>query len=156
MHFLPGQPVESNGQVSAGVQTNYQFSGAQGWTINTGVDVELTDAFLRQTQYGSTQGSAFLVATIPQGKQYDYQVYATQASYFVDVDWPLAQDLWLSTGLRYEHMAYDYNNRMLAGRTDEDGAACGFGGCRYSRPADRNDRFNNWSPSVGRALRVGG
>ena len=149
MHFLPGQPVESNGQVSAGVQTNYQFSGAQGWTINTGVDVELTDAFLRQTQYGSTQGSAFLVATIPQGKQYDYQVYATQASYFVDVDWPLAQDLWLSTGLRYEHMAYDYNNRMLDGRTDEDGAACGFGGCRYSRPADRNDRFNNWSPSVG-------
>ena len=144
MHFLPGQPVESNGQVSAGVQTNYQFSGAQGWIINTGVDVELTDAFLRQTQYGSIS-----VATIPQGKQYDYQVYATQASYFVDIDWPLAQHLWLSTGLRYEYMAYDYNNRMLAGRTDEDGAACGFGGCRYSRPADRNDRFNNWSPSVG-------
>ena len=149
MHFLPGQPVESNGQTSVGVQTNYQFSGEQGWTINTGLDVELTDAFLRQTQYGPTQGSAFLVATILQGKQYDYQVYATQASYFVDVDWPLAQDLWLSAGLRYEYMAYDYNNRMLAGRTDEDGAACGFGGCRYSRPADRNDRFNNWSPSVG-------
>src|SRR5690606_39717198 len=51
--------------------------------------------------------------------------------------------------VRYEHMAYNYDNRMIAGRTREDGTPCGFGGCRYSRPADRKDRFDNLSPKLG-------
>ena len=38
---------------------------------------------------------------------------------------------------------------MIDGRTRDDGTACGFGGCRFSRPADREDSFNNWSPRVG-------
>ena len=46
-------------------------------------------------------------------------------------------------------MAYDYDNRMIAGRTREDGTPCGFGGCRYSRPGDREDRFDNLSPKLG-------
>src|SRR5690606_6463590 len=44
---------------------------------------------------------------------------------------------------------YDYDNRMVAGRTRDDGTECGFDGCRYSRPADREDSFDNWSPKIG-------
>ena len=38
---------------------------------------------------------------------------------------------------------------MLAGRTDEQGLECGFGGCRFSRPDDRSDDFLQWSPQLG-------
>ncbi len=38
---------------------------------------------------------------------------------------------------------------MRDGRTRDDGSACGFSGCRYSRPADRSDDFGNWSPKLG-------
>jgi iron complex outermembrane receptor protein len=38
---------------------------------------------------------------------------------------------------------------MLSGRTQEDGTACGFGGCRYSRPDDRSDTFENISSTIG-------
>ena len=44
---------------------------------------------------------------------------------------------------------YDYDNMMLDGRTNDQGVACGFGGCRYSRPADRGDNFTNLSPKIG-------
>ena len=40
--------------------------------------------------------------------------------------------------LRAERTHYDYDNRMLDGNTRDDGSACGFGGCLYTRPADRD------------------
>ena len=46
-------------------------------------------------------------------------------------------------------MRYDYDNKMLAGRTKADGTKCGRGGCRYSRPASGEDDFNNWSSNLG-------
>ena len=46
-------------------------------------------------------------------------------------------------------MKYDYNNRMNSGRVDENGDACGFGGCRYTRPEDREDSFSDVSLEAG-------
>jgi outer membrane receptor protein involved in Fe transport len=54
----------------------------------------------------------------------------------------------LSLGLRVEDTNYDYDNKMIDGRTDENGVACRFG-CRYNRPADRSDSFTNISPKLG-------
>ena len=51
--------------------------------------------------------------------------------------------------MRFERMNYDYDNNMLTGRTREDGTVCGFGGCRYNRPADRSDTFANVAPKLG-------
>ena len=45
-------------------------------------------------------------------------------------------------------MGYEYDNKMIDGRTDEFGVACRFG-CRYNRPADRDDSFTNLSPKLG-------
>tara|TARA_B100001996_G_scaffold353478_1_gene314870 strand:- start:237 stop:1067 length:831 start_codon:yes stop_codon:yes gene_type:complete len=38
---------------------------------------------------------------------------------------------------------------MLDGRTGANGVACGFGGCRFNRPADRDDDFSDVSPKLG-------
>jgi outer membrane receptor protein involved in Fe transport len=47
-----------------------------------------------------------------------------------------------------EYVGYDYDNRMLAGNTDENGVPCVPSGCLYSRPADRNDSFTNTAPKL--------
>lgn len=147
-HFLPGQPLEENGQRSAGVQAAlYRYTATS--RLIAGIDGELTRGWLRQSQDNPTEGSAMLQETIPVGRHYDYRVSAWQLAPFVQWDWTFAPRWKLSAGLRYEHMAYDYDNRMVAGRTRDDGSECGFDGCRYSRPADREDNFDNWSPKVG-------
>jgi len=51
-------------------------------------------------------------------------------------------------------MRYDYSNNMLAGRTKADGSTCGFGGCRYTRPVDREDSFNNVSFEAGSLFKI--
>ncbi|MFA5496066.1 MAG: TonB-dependent receptor, partial [Porticoccaceae bacterium] len=147
-HFLPGQPVEENGQRSAGVQAAlYRYTANS--RLIAGIDGELTRGWLRQSQDKPTEGSAMLQETIPVGRHYDYRVSAWQLAPFVQWDWAFAPRWKLSAGLRYEHMAYDYDNRLVAGRTRDDGTECGFDGCRYSRPADREDSFDNWSPKIG-------
>lgn len=148
MHFLPGTPMEENDQDSVGVQTLWQRKLDSSLTVNLGVDAEYTQGGLQQYQDSPTQGSAFLVATVPVGQHYDYDVDATLIAPFISLEWQ--QDDWLvSLGLRYEHMNYGYTNNMLSGRTRDDGSLCGFGGCRYARPASRENSFSNASPKLG-------
>ena len=148
MHFLPGQPIEENEQDSIGILSsiNWNLTSTIQWTL--GIDAEKTSAKLRQFQPNATQGSAFLQATIPAGLQYDYKVDADMIAAFTEFSWFLNDDLQILAGLRAEQIDYQYDNLMIAGRTDEAGNACGFGGCRYSRPADRSDDFSNVSPQI--------
>lgn len=145
-HFLPGAPTEDNKHSSIGLQ----FASYKDFSTNTmlsfGVDTELTQGALSQAQPGPTKGSAFLVGTIPAGKHYDYEVDATQIAPFAHLQHYWENGFDISLGLRYERMEYDYNNKMIDGRTRENGVPCGFGGCRYNRPADRTDSFGNWAP----------
>ena len=144
-HFLPGQPLEENGHTSAGViatamlrDTNVQ--------ITAGVDIEWSDMFLEETQAAPTEGSAFLVATRPVGKHYDYTVTSLGAAPYVQTEYRAGERLSIGAGLRLDYLHYDYDNRMLDGNTRDDGTPCGFGGCLYSRPADRSDSFTNLAP----------
>ena len=151
-HFLPGQPVEEQGQDSIGFQAH--LSDASGSWV-TGLELELTQGYLQETQEAPTQGSAFLVATIPTGKHYDYEVDATLAAAFAEYRAGLGDNLSLIVGARYEFMQYDYDNLMLAGRTRDDGTPCSRGGCRFNRPADRKDSFSNASPRLGLIYELG-
>ena len=147
-HFLPGTPLEKNSQTGVGIQSFYQHSLNNTIKINLGLDGEYTRANFTQIQSKPTQGSAFLVATVPTGKQYDYDVNATLYAPYLSINWQLNK--WLVTmGMRYEHMQYDYTSTMLAGRTKDDGTKCGFGGCRYSRPPSGKNNFYNVSPKLG-------
>jgi len=145
MHFLPGQPMEKNGHQSLGLQWqgNLYFSDSQ---LTVGLDSEYTSGFLEQFQESPTQsGSAFLDNVLPQGQQYDYEVSAQVIAIYANWQRPLAQDWSLTLAGRFDYLHYDYDNRMLDGNTRDDGTVCGFGGCRYSRPADREDSFDDFS-----------
>ncbi|WP_444945051.1 TonB-dependent receptor [Microbulbifer sp. ZKSA006] len=137
-HFLPGDPLEKNGQKSIGVQSVYRVSLVDSVALAFGLDFEYTDSFLKQSQ--------------DKVKHYDYQVDALTISPYMYADWRLTDILSVTLGLRYEVMDYDYSNRMQDGHTDEDGIPCGgstFGSCRYSRPRDSGDSFTNLSPKLG-------
>jgi len=145
-HFLPGTPLETNGQDSAGLL----FSWSNPGTLSAGVDLEWAEGTLIEFQQDPLEtGSDFLKETRPQGFHYDYDVKATTLAGWMQWQHELRPDLELTAGLRAEHISYDYDNRMLDGNTRDDGSDCGFGGCLYTRPADRSDSFTNLSPELG-------
>ncbi len=152
-HFLPGQPQEHNAQDSAGLQ----FSWQRNQRLSAGVDLEWAKGQLREYQAEAlTVGSAFLQATRPQGLHYDYTVKMVRGAAWAQYQHPLSDSLRFNAGLRVESQRYDYNNHMLDGNTRDDGSACGFGGCLYTRPADRTDTFTNLSPELGLKWRING
>jgi outer membrane receptor protein involved in Fe transport len=146
-HFLPGKPLEENGHSSAGVISTITLQ-RKAATVVVGADLEYSDAWLRQTQSGPTEGSAFLQETRPEGKHYDYDVSTFSVAPFLQVEWRASDRLKLHGGLRLEHLRHDYSNNMLVGNTRDDGTVCGFGGCLYTRPADRSDSFVDVAPKL--------
>jgi outer membrane receptor protein involved in Fe transport len=145
-HFLPGTPLEKNGQDSAGLL----FSWTNGIALSAGIDLELSEGSLTEYQEKAlATGSDFLKETRPQGFHYDYEVKASSMAAWLQWQYELRPALELTAGLRLDHLVYDYDNRMLNGNTRDDGSECGFGGCLYTRPTDRSDSFTNLSPELG-------
>ena len=152
-HFLPGQPLEENGHVSFGALTSVTIQSPRQTTI-VGADIEWSDVWLEQTQFGPTEGSDFLQETRPEGKHYDYEVATFLMAPYIQTEIFVSDALTVELGLRAEYSHYDYDNQMLTGNTRDDGTPCGFGGCLYSRPADRSDSFVNFAPNLGVAYRL--
>ena len=146
-HFLPGQPLEKNAQSSAGVQLKLAQEGDWRWTA--GALLEGFSAALSERQAGPTRGSAFLVGTRPAGTHYDYEVDGLTLAAFYDAGIDLGTAVELVASGRLERNSYGYANRHLVGNTRDDGSACGFGGCLYTRPADRDDSFTNFAGRMG-------
>ncbi|MDR0780217.1 MAG: TonB-dependent receptor, partial [Pseudomonadales bacterium] len=148
-HFLPGLPIEENGQESFGVQAMAASRGLGALSWTAGVDAETTAGYLREIQDAPATGSALLQATIPLGKHYDFSVDSNILSPYALAKYQVSDADLVNLGLRYEYRNYDYHNHMLNGRTQEDGTPCGFGGCRFNRPADRSDAYRNASAQLG-------
>ena len=83
-HYLPGQPVEDNSHRSIGAQCQWELSES----LRIGADMEFTTGSLNQFQDNPTQGSPFLVGTIPAGQHYDYEVDASQFALFAATSSP--------------------------------------------------------------------
>ena len=153
-HFLPGNPLERNGQNSAQASLLWRQELTRA-SLALGLDLELADGYLWQYQDAPIQdGSDYLIATRPAGKHYDYSVSSRMAAPFVQWEYPLGERIQFSAGLRLETLQYDYQNNMLDGNTDDNGQPCGFGGCLYTRPADRKDRFTSLGPKLGLSYRL--
>jgi iron complex outermembrane recepter protein len=150
-HFLIGKPLEENGQDSLGVLASFRTTLGDTQLI-TGIDLERTNGFLRETQAGpATDGAPAANLIRPAGKHYDYEVTSAVAALYGQLTQPLGEALELTGGLRFEYVDYDYDNRILAGNTREDGTRCTPAGCLYSRPADRDDKFGNLTARIGLA-----
>jgi len=146
-HFLPGQPLEENGQFSAGLQSTAR-TAAGGGKLHYGLDLEVAEGYMEQFQANETGGVPPPVADIrPAGFHYDYIVRAHSVAPWLHWERPLAADWSLGLGLRAERLGYRYDNRMLAGNTRDDGGECP-GGCLYTRPEDRSDHFDNLAPKL--------
>ena len=152
-HFLPGQPLEENGHVSIGALTALTIE-TPGLTTVAGADIEWGETWLEQTQFGPAEGSDFLRETRPEGKHYDYEVKSFSLAPYFQSDLSVGASWTVGIGLRAEYMYYEYDNRMLDGNTRDDGTSCGFGGCLYSRPADRSDSFVNFAPKLSATYRI--
>jgi iron complex outermembrane receptor protein len=144
-HFLPGQPLEENWQQGLGLQSGFYQQASDVLEWRAGADIEYTDAELAQTQFAQVPWSDIF----PVGKQYDYAVNAVSVGVYAGADWQASSTTLVNAGLRYNGIWYDYDNRMVDGATREDGTPCGDRPCRYSRPADRDDSFRNWSYDLG-------
>lgn len=154
-HFLIGKPLEENGQDSFGILTALDIHAFGDTRILAGVDLEWADGFLKETQAGpATDGAPAATAIRPAGKHYDYQVQSTVAALFAQFEQPFAANWKLTGGARAEYVEYDYDNRMLAGNTRDDGTSCGAAGCLFNRPADRSDDFTNVTSKLGIAYSV--
>ncbi len=153
LHFLPGQPREENGQVSAGYMLFGQRAAIWESLLSTGVDVELASGFLQQTQDGPTLG--FGANRRPEGKQYDYDVWSVMVAPYARWQVPFGERLTGTVGLRLEYMRYDYTNNMLDGNTKDDGTPCSSpDGCLYFRPESQANDFFNAAPEIGLVYRV--
>lgn len=147
MHFLPGKPLEKNAQKGVGLLSQFNYFVSDSFDMDIGIDAEYTLGALSQAQNSVTQGSPFLFETIPFGKHYDYDVDSRLIAFFLALNWH--QNRWdITLGGRFESLNYDYTNNMNVGRLRDNGAECGFGGCRYSRPASTKNDFDNVSPTL--------
>lgn len=148
MHFLPGKPREENAQTSGGVLTHLSCDFEK-FTVSLGFQAEFVNAELSEIQSEPTVGSAFLMETRPIGTHYDFSVNATHVGVFHDGRFQVTDPFSIKYRVRMESANYRYNNLHLDGQTRDDGTMCGFGGCLYTRPGDRNDTFLNYSMQVG-------
>ena len=147
-HFLPGQPTESNEQTSGGMLATHHFDGDALYG-DLGAQLEYMRGGLTEIQQGATRGSAFLVATRPPGRHYDYDVESLMGALYYDLGWRLGERTRLVHGLRLEHLSYDYENNHLVGNTRDDGTRCGFGGCLYTRPPSGDRDFTEVAARAG-------
>lgn len=144
-HFLPGQPLEQNSQMSAGIQ--YDRSAADsGW--DWGLDAELLQGELLQSQTGPTTGPPAMAAIRPPGRHYDYRVDGQRLGGYLARRFSFGSGWSLRLGAHAEWLDYRYDNRMSNGNLAEDGSRCDFGGCLYNRPADRSDHFFEVAPEL--------
>ncbi len=157
-HFLLGKPLERNAQGSVSLSA----LAARSWGRNraalwrAGFDLETADTELLEFQPSPTlEGSAAARAIRPAGRHYDYAVRSSTGAVFAALDWPLGVRLEAAASLRADLTRYGYDNRMRAGNTAEDGTPCAFGGCLFSRPADRHDGFANFTPRLALTWRAG-
>ena len=156
-HFLLGKPLERNGQdsVAVGAARSRPFGErAIGWRL--GIDAEFADTFLVQVQDGPTlEGSAFARAIRPAGRHYDYGVEVTGAALHGSLESTGDAPFRWRLSARLDETRYRYDNRMRDGNTAENGTPCVPGPCLYSRPADRSDRFTDFTPRLELQYRLG-
>ena len=148
-HFLLGKPLEENAQTSllAGASLGRPLSAH--WHWRAGLDAEYSQSGLRESQaLPTTDGSPAANAIRPAGLHYDYRVKGATAGGYATLALRPDERWTIEGALRVEATRYDYDNRMLAGNTDDHGVPCGANGCLYSRPADRRDEFDNVAPKL--------
>ena len=149
-HYLPGTPVENNSHTSFGFITSHE-NKLENIKLTSGMQIETARVKLKEFQeFPLTTSSAFNNAVRPQGFHYNYEVDSRSVAVFFGFnEFSIGENSSVFGDLRLEHNEYSYDNKILSGNTSDDGTVCGFGGCYYSRPEDREDNFEEVSFRLG-------
>ena len=125
-HFVPGQALEDNGHISAGLLTTLYGSD-----YIFGFDTEYTDGFITEFQDNPD------IFSFIQGAHYDYQVKSLVLSAYGQKTFALAARIQLTLGVRADYTDYVYDNQIDSGT---------FG--RFLRLDDRRDNFFILTPKL--------
>jgi len=149
-HYLPGTPVENNSHTSFGFITSHE-NKLENIKLTSGMQIETARVKLKEFQeFPLTTSSAFNNAVRPQGFHYNYEVDSRSVAVFFGFnEFSIGENSSVFGDLRLEQNEYSYDNKILSGNTSDDGTVCGFGGCYYSRPEDREDNFEEVSFRLG-------
>ncbi len=134
--FQPAtSPREAANVNTVGLLPRAYFDHRDGSTTILGLDMELTDLDLELTQARPdirVFGDLFV-----QGPQFDYQVYFTGVSPYLQHEREILPGLKVTAGLRYDALRYEFNNHLneIAGDA------------RLQLP-DRSDNFGHLSPKL--------
>jgi iron complex outermembrane recepter protein len=142
MHFVPWQPVENNRHGSLGAQLQTEHFLSPSVALRFGLDLEMTQAQLSEVQ---SDQAPFDRQRIPVGAHYDYAVDAQMAALLGGVEWRPSEPWLFNVNLRGDHQQYHYRTAVAAGSACDPAVT----GCRFYRPADRQDAFNNPSIALG-------
>ncbi|HEX6106860.1 MAG TPA: TonB-dependent receptor [Gemmatimonadales bacterium] len=106
--------------------------------FSTGVDLEYSPGSRLETGIVPERAGAVFTAYTLGDVQYDYDVAFYQASPYLQADVALPGRVHLSAGMRYDHIGYDYENRLTVLETGS-----------HRRPASTDVSFDRLSPKLG-------
>jgi iron complex outermembrane receptor protein len=144
MHFVPWQPVETNGHDSLGWQLQWRRYLVSGTEIYWSQEFDQTWGELSEIQYIDAP-PPLQQGQIPRGVHYDYSVSARTAALSAGAFWQATPTLALDVALRWDHTRYDYTNNLSAGSA----CAQGVSGCRFYRPPSQDNAFSEPSAHLG-------
>ncbi len=111
--------------------------------LSTGVDLEYSPGSRLETRIEPQRtGQVFTGYTVGEA-QYDYDVAFWQASPYAQADVTLPGGIHLSAGVRYDHIGYDYENRLTVVDTGS-----------HRRPGSTGVTFDRLSPKLGATWEV--
>jgi iron complex outermembrane receptor protein len=112
-------------------------------SLSTGVDLEYSPGSRLETDIEPERAGQVFTGYTTGAVQYDYAVAFWQASPYAQADVALPGRVQLSAGLRYDHIGYDYDNKLGVLETGT-----------HRRPASRGVTFNRVSPKLGATWEV--
>ena len=149
-HYLPGKPIEKNGQKSTGLKFKLSELEINDNLFEIGSQIEIAFVNLDQFQPDTLNSpNAFNNAVRPQGYHYDFEVVTSFLAGFISHEYEFKNKYNFFSNLRLEYLNYNYDNLMSDGRLKDDGTPCARGGCFYSRPADSELSFMDYSYRLG-------
>lgn len=124
---------------SVGLLTRYRRVVAPLRTnLSAGVDLEYTPGSRLETEIEPRRAGQVFTSFTTGATQYDYAVTFWQTSPYAQADITLPGRVQLSVGARYDHIGYDYDNRLSA---VDSGS--------HRRPASTAVSFDRISPKLG-------
>jgi len=145
MDLLPSWQLSFDPQVwesrnySIGLLTYWRRTVPQVRTnFSTGVDLEYSPGSRLETRIVPQRAGQIFAGYSSAEVQYDYDVAFWQLSPYAQADLSLPGRVQLSAGIRYDHLGYDYDNRLSVLETGT-----------HRRPASAGVSFNRVSPKLG-------